>query len=118
MAAEAGAGDDAEGTSGHAVRATVADVRLDVDVLELVMDDGARRASLLAGGRDAVLADVAHHEPAAWRGLVVRQHLKGALLAGWRRSGCPISRELLDELHVPPGRGRQLFGVIVAVARP
>src|SRR5437879_9174281 len=67
MAAEAGAGDDAEGTGGHAVRAAVADVRLNVDVLELVMDDGAGRASLLARSRDAVLADVAHHEPATVR---------------------------------------------------
>src|SRR5438552_13063635 len=106
MAAEAGAGDDAEGTSGHAVRAAVADVRLDVDVLELVMDDGARRASLLAGGRGAVLADVTHHEPAAWRRLVVGQHTQGEPLAGRlgaarkRRRGRSISRKLFDKLHV------------------
>src|SRR5258708_3511191 len=98
MAAEAGAGDDAEGAGCHAVRAAVANVSLNVDVLEFVMDDGPRRASLLAGGRYAVLADVAHHEPAGLRGLVVRQQLQGEPLAG--RLG-----ELLDELHVPPGRG-------------
>src|SRR5207253_1596372 len=82
MAAEAGAGDDAEGARGHAIRAAVADVGLDVDVLELVMDDGPCRASLLAGGRDAVLADVAHHEPAALPRLVVGQHFQPEPPAG------------------------------------
>src|SRR5439155_6038033 len=68
MAVEAGAGDDAEGAGGDAVRAAVADVGLDVDVLELVVQDGPRRARLLARGGDAVLADVAHHEPAVFLG--------------------------------------------------
>src|SRR5207237_4014315 len=77
MAAEAAAGNDAEGAGRHAVRAAVADVGLDVDVLELVMDDGARRTSLLAGGREAMLAAVAHHEPAAFLALVVGQHVQG-----------------------------------------
>src|SRR5205814_1650800 len=99
--------------------------------LELVMDDGPRRASLLAGGRDAVLADVTHHEPAAWRRLVVGQHFQPeplicrsrepsgtgpARLAG--PTGVGTSGELFDELDVPPGRGRQLRRVVVAVAGP
>src|SRR5262249_56632044 len=67
MAVEAGAGDDAKGAGGDAVRAAVADVGLNVDVLELVVEDGPCRAGLLTGGGDAVLADVAHHEPAVIR---------------------------------------------------
>src|SRR5207253_382483 len=107
VAVQVGAGDDAEGAGGDAVRAAVADVGLDVDVLELRVEDGARRAGLLARGRDAVLADVAHHQPAVLRGRAgdeVQRDPRAGLLAGgsWRR------RELFDELHVPPGRGRQL----------
>src|SRR5262249_30422086 len=64
MAVERAPRHHAEGTGGHAGRAAVADVGLDEDVLELRVDDGARRARLLAGSGDAMLADVAHHQPA------------------------------------------------------
>ena len=117
MAVEVGAGDDAEGAGGDAVRAAVADVGLDVDVLELVVDDGARRARLLAGGDDAVLADVAHHEPAASMGragsVSDRRNKPGVLRSlmlparhGKRDASRPILGKLFDELHVSPGRGR------------
>src|SRR5262245_6488518 len=49
MAVEAGPSDHAEGARRDAVRAAVADVGLDVDVFELVVDDGAGRAGLLTG---------------------------------------------------------------------
>src|SRR5439155_13112551 len=95
---------------GDAVRAAVADVGLDVDVLELVVEDGARRARLLTRSGDAVLADVAHHEPAVFLGRAgdeVQRDPRARLLVvgSWRR------RELFDELHVPPGRGRQFPSV-------
>src|SRR5262249_49023714 len=50
---------------GETISAPAADVRLDVDVCELVVDDRPRRARLLTRGSDAVLADVTHHQPAA-----------------------------------------------------
>src|SRR5262249_241570 len=117
MAVEAGAGDDAEGAGGDAVRAAVAHVGLDVAVLELVVEERARGAGLLAGGGDAVLADVAHHEPAVFlrrAGPEVQRDPRAGLLA----VGSWPWLELFDELHVPPGRSRQLPGVVVAVAGP
>jgi hypothetical protein len=39
---------------------------LEVDVLKLVVEEAARWACLLARGGGAVLADVAHHEPAVF----------------------------------------------------
>jgi hypothetical protein len=57
-------GNDAVGAGRDAVPAAVADVGLDVDVVELVADDRAGRARLLAGSLDAVLADIAHKRPA------------------------------------------------------
>src|SRR6476646_5565621 len=99
MSVERAAGDDAERARRDTVGAAVADVRLDVDVPELVVDDGPGGARLLTGRRHAVLAHVAHHEPASGIG------------------AAPVG-ELLDELHVAPRRGRQLAGVVVAVAGP
>src|SRR5262245_60983068 len=111
MTAQVAARDDAERTGRYAARATVADVSLDIDVLELVVDDGAGRTRLLARGRKAVLAHVAHHEPTVRNGLDRRQ-VQGHALAGW------LTGELLDELHMAPGRRRQLVRVVVAVAGP
>src|SRR5262249_20425176 len=61
VAINAAARDAAKGAGRHTVAAAVADVRLDVDVGELVVQDSARWTGMLARGRDAVLADVAHH---------------------------------------------------------
>ena len=85
------AGDDA-------VAAAVTDIGLDVDIPELVMEDGAGRAGFLAGRFLAVLADVAHHQPAA-----------PVPAAVWG--------DLLDEGDVPPGRLREVTRVVVAMAR-
>src|SRR5262249_35307003 len=63
---------------------------------------------LLARRRLAVLADVAHHEPAPGVEAV----------AGRRRTRLAALGQLLDELHVPPGGGRERAGVVVAVAGP
>src|SRR5207253_4765381 len=57
--------DHAERARADAVAAAVARIRLDDDRIELRPNDGARRAHLQAARPDAVLADVAHHEPAA-----------------------------------------------------
>src|SRR5436305_6992159 len=84
---------DAEGTGTDAVAAAVTDVRLQVNVAELVVNERAGRTGLLAGGFLAVLAHIAQHQPAA------------TLLA-----------DLLLEGHVPPGAGRQVPRVVVAVA--
>src|SRR5262249_19576786 len=75
-------------------------------------DDGTRGAGVRTGGRGAVLADAAHHEPAAGP-TPAEQRLQGHfLLRGLRLA------ELLDELHMPPGCGRELLRMIVTVARP
>src|SRR6266545_5499297 len=87
--------DDAKGTAGDAGAAAVAHIRLDHHGVELGADDRAGRAHLDTAGLDAVLAHVAHHEPAA----IVR------------------AVELLDELDVPPVRAVELARVVVAVAR-
>src|SRR5206468_8649621 len=87
--------DDAERAGGDAGAASVAHVRLDHDRVELRADDGARRAHFDAAGLDAMLAHIAHHQPAA----VVR------------------AIELLDELDVPPMDTVELARVVVAVAR-
>src|SRR5262249_10110768 len=105
MAVEAGAGDDAKGAGGQAGRAAVADVGLNVDVLEFVVDDGAGWAGLLAGSRDTVLADVTHHQPA------VCARLAGHDLQGDSPTRLALRAELLDKLDVPPGSGRQRCGV-------
>src|SRR5260370_18788994 len=87
--------DHPERARADAVPAAVARVRLDDDRVELGADDGAGRAHLEAAGVRAVLADVAHHEPA---------------------SVLPVGAELLDELHVPPVGAVERAGVVVAVA--
>src|SRR2546422_8272000 len=86
--------DDAERARGDARPAAVADVRLDHDGVEFGTDDGAGGTHLQASCLDAMLADVAHHQPAAVVGTL----------------------ELLDEADVPPVDAVQLAGVVVAVA--
>src|SRR3989454_332099 len=83
----------AERAGGDTGPAAVADVRLDHDRVELRPDDGPRRAHLEAAGLDAVLAHVAHHQPAAVVGTF----------------------ELLDEPDVPPVDAVEPPGVVVAV---
>ena len=87
--------DHAEGAGRDAVAAAVADVGLDDDGVVLGADDGPGGTDLQAAGVDAVLADVAHQQPAA----------AGAIL-----------RELLDELDVPPVLAVELPRVVVGVA--
>ena len=83
------------GTGRDAGAAAIAGVRLDDDGVEFGADDGAGGTDLEARRGDAVLADVAHHEPAAV---------------------LPILAELLDELDVPPVDPVQPLGIVVAVA--
>src|SRR6266550_535960 len=86
--------DHAERTRRDAGPASVADVGLNHHRVELGADDRAGRAHLQASCLDAVLAHVAHHQPASVVG----------------------SLELLDEPDVPPVDAVQLAGVVVAVA--
>src|SRR5256884_129447 len=86
--------DDPERACGDARPAAVADVRLNHDGVEFGTDDGAGGTHLQASCLDAMLADVAHHQPAAVVGTL----------------------ELLDEADVPPVDTVQLAGVVVAVA--
>src|SRR5216683_16208 len=86
--------DHPEGARADAIPAAVARVRLDDHRVELGPDDGAGRTHLEAAGVRAVLADVAHHEPAP-------------VLA--------VGAELLDELHVPPVGAVELARIVVAV---
>src|SRR5438093_431623 len=85
--------DDTERAGGDARAAAVADVGLDHHRVELGADDGAGRTHFQAPCLDAVLAHVAHHQPAA----VVR------------------TLELLDEADVPPVDAVEPAGVVVAV---
>src|SRR5262249_20322509 len=87
--------DHPERAGRDAVAAAVADVRRDHDRVELGPDDRAGRADLEAAGLDAVLADVAHHQPAPLRA---------------------VGAELLDELDVAPVRAVEAAGVVVGVA--
>src|SRR5213080_2634802 len=86
--------DDAERTGGDTCPAAVAHVGLDHDRVELGADDGAGGTDFQAARLDAVLAHVAHHQPAA----VVR------------------ALELLDEADVAPVDAVEASGVVVAVA--
>src|SRR5437868_4248279 len=86
--------DHAERARGDAGPAPVAHVGLDHHRVELGADDRAGGAHLQASCLDAVLAHVAHHQPAA----VVR------------------ALELLDEAHVSPMDAVQPARVVVAVA--
>src|SRR5262249_30692861 len=86
---EGAAGYDAEETGSNAVGAAVEDVGLNIAVVEVVMNKGARRTRLLARCHDAVFADVAHHEPAIFLGRagndVQRDPPAGRLAVGRRR---------------------------------
>src|SRR5215218_3935055 len=114
-------GYDAVGTRGDAVAASVADVGLDVDVIELVADDGAGRACLLARRLDAVLAHVAHKSPAS-QGVELgpaRQRLRHVLGERYEvhiAGQAPLSW-VLYERDVAPGGARELLRVVVGVAR-
>jgi len=99
--------DDAEGTGRHAVAAAVADVLLHHHGVELGLEDRAGRAGLQAGRVVAMLADVAHHQPAGLEG-----RLRGAADA----RAAALARVLLDEGHMPPGIGRERAGIVVALA--
>src|SRR2546427_8068850 len=57
--------DDAERAGGDARATSVADVGLNHHRVELAADDGAGRTHFQASRLDAVLAHVAHHQPAA-----------------------------------------------------
>src|SRR5690606_19325293 len=81
--------DHAEGAGGHAIAAAVADVLLDDHGIELGAEQRAGRAGLQAGRRVAVLADVAHHQPAT---LVLPLGRAAAV-------------DLLDEGDMAPGGG-------------
>ena len=64
VAVEVAPGDDPERAGRDAVRAAVADVALNVNVLKFVINDSTGGARVLARGGHAVLAHVAHHQPA------------------------------------------------------
>src|SRR6185436_5092917 len=87
--------DDAERTGRNAVPAAIAGVRLNHHRIELRSNDGAGGAHLETAGLDAVLADVAHQEPA---------------------SVPPVLAELLDESHMTPVDAVESARVVVAVA--
>src|SRR5262249_17145522 len=87
--------DDAERARADAVATAVAGIRLDHDGVEFRADDCPRRADLEAPRPHAVLADVAHHQPAPL---------------------APVRAELLDELHMAPVNAVEVPRVLVAVA--
>ncbi len=111
MTIEVAARDDAEGAGCHAVGAAVADVGLDVNIREFIVDDRPGRTGLLAGRRDAMFANIAHHQPAAAR-RTARNYVQRGPAAFILRG------ELFNEFHMAPCRGGQCLGVVVAIAAP
>src|SRR6185437_226161 len=92
-----------ERTGRDAIAAAVANVLLHHDGVELGAEDRPRRAGFEARRRRAMLADIAHHQPVA----LERRHL-----------GRPLTTlpDLLNEMNVPPSRGRKVPGIVVAGA--
>ena len=87
MTAHVAASDHAERAGRYAARATVADVSLNINILKLILNNGAGWASLMARGRQAVLAMVAHHEPAVKRRLVGHGVQGSKLVQGRKGAG-------------------------------
>src|SRR3546814_32075 len=96
-------GHDAEGAGRYAIAAAVADVLLHDHGVELGAENRAGRAGFQTGRGVAVLAHVAHHQPAALQ----RRHSIWPLA---------VAGHLLDEGHVAPSRGGERAGVVVAHA--
>src|SRR6185503_18708733 len=94
----------AEGTSGHAVAAAVADVLLHDDRAVLGAEERAGRADVETRGVRAVLADVGAHQPAQRVHAVLRRAVQRLVL--------------LDERDVAPRVRAQLRRVVVRLARP
>ena len=84
---------NAEGTRGDAVPTAIADIILDDHAPEFSADDGAGRTRIQATGMNAMLADVAEHEP-------------GQAIPGWP----------FDERHVSPGGGSEIDSVVITVS--
>src|SRR5580692_5322790 len=104
MTAHFAASDDAERAGRYAARAAVADVGLDINILKLILNDGAGWASLMTRGRQAVLAIVAHHEPAVERRLGMHrvQGTEGGRRVEETKIAGRLVGELFDELHMAP----------------
>ena len=84
---------NAEWAGRDAIATPIADVVLDDYGPELGADDGAGRTRIQATGMDAVLADVAEHEP-----------------------GDAIPRWSFDERYVAPCGGSEIDGVVITVS--
>ena len=89
--------DNAERARDDAIAATVANIRLNENVVEFVANDSARWARFHASGMRAMFANVAHHKPTIFR-------------AG------RLGGELLYERYVPPRRSGKRAGVVVRIA--
>ena len=86
-----------KGTRRHAVTAAITDVLLHVNISKFVVDDRSGRARFLTRRLHAVLAHIAHHQPA------IALH---------------FMTELLDESDVSPRGVRKHGRVVIAVAGP
>src|SRR5207237_10282019 len=86
-----------KGARRYAVTTTVADVLLYINISEFVVDDRSGRARFLARRLHAMLAHIAHHQPAIALHFVT---------------------ELFDESDVPPSRVGKHGRVVIAVAGP
>ena len=93
--------DHAEGATGHAVTAAVADLLLHDHGPEFGAEQRSRRAHVQAAGVGAVLADVGHHQPAKVHPGRARFVRRGAG-AGWLRG---------------PGRGAELGATPLCLAQ-
>src|SRR3546814_18465652 len=94
-------GHDAEGAGRYAIAAAVADVLLHDHGVELGAENRAGRAGFQTRRGVAVLAHVAHHQPAALQ----RRHSLWPLA---------VTANLLAEAHVAPTRGGELAAVLVS----
>src|SRR5579871_1243448 len=70
----------AKGARRDAIAAAVADVRLNIDIAKFVADNRAGGAGIHTAGMLAMLAYIAHHQPA----IAVHEAAERALIGGWR----------------------------------
>src|SRR5581483_10699078 len=86
-----------EWAGGNAITAAIANILLDIDVAEFVIDNRACRTRFFTRRNDAVFADVAHHQPAI---------------------GSSVTVELFYKFNMSPGCIRESDRVVITVAGP
>src|SRR5215468_10611630 len=87
--------DHAERAVDHAIPTAVADVRLNIDGVELGANDRAGRATLQATGAHAVLAYIGVEQPGYVSGILRRERNRALDKAHMPPRGCPQRRRVV-----------------------